>query len=189
MAHTVAEGEGERTSPRLSNLSPAEMRAVNLMVESPGKPARHIAQEIGSSPASSIARRLGTNGDLRAHVRALLAARGWDDGAILDKWGQLAQSKVVSRVTHKGVVTAEFYDDALDVQVKATENLTKLARLYPVTDEDQAARGLGPPALMIQLNLGTAAPSGDAGQVSIALGHQQEDVTDAPPTTDPGAPI
>jgi hypothetical protein len=121
------------------------------------------------SPKGDVARRLGVNGDLRAHVRALLAERGFDDGKIIDKWAQLATAKRKEFFSYQGQVLDEREVDALDVQVKGVDALTRLARLYPVTDEEAAARGAGPPALTIQLNLVPPALV-DASVLTVALG-------------------
>jgi hypothetical protein len=111
----------------------------------------------------------------------LLAERGFDDAGILDKWAQLATAKKTEFFSYQGQVLDQREVEAHDIQVKGIDAITKLARLYPVTDEEATARGQGPPALLIQLNLGTA-PAASASGVSIDLGSLTggDDATDTP---------
>jgi hypothetical protein len=115
----------------------------------------------------------------------LLAERGFDDKAIVSKWADLATAKKTEFFSYQGQVLDQREVEALDIQVKGIDAITKLARLYPVTDEEAAARGQGPPALLIQLNLGTA-PAASAPGVSIDLGRLQgdPDATDTPREAD-----
>jgi hypothetical protein len=146
-----------------------EAAVVMLAAANPQMPNTEVCRQAGMSDQSSVVKRLGANGDLRAHVRALLAARGFDDGKILDKWAQLANAKRKEFFSYQGQVLDEREVDALDVQVKGVDALTRLARLYPVTDEEAAARGAGPPALVLQFNL--VPPSlVDASVLTVALG-------------------
>jgi hypothetical protein len=164
-----------------------EAAAVALAAANPAMPACEVSRQVGLSPQSTVARRLGAHGDLRARVRALLAARGFDDAGILDKWAQLATAKKTEFFSYQGKVLDQRDVEALDIQVKGIDAITKLARLYPVTDEEAAAKGQGPPALLIQLNLGTTAPGASAPGVTIDLGSLTEDggndATDTPGDT------
>jgi hypothetical protein len=175
---------GNDRSPSAPSLTRYETAAVHLAAANPAMPASEVSRQVGLSPQSTVARRLGTNGDLRAHVRALLAARGFDDKAIISKWADLATAKKTEFFSYQGQVLDQREVDALDIQVKGIDALTKLARLYPVTDEEAAAKGQGPPALLIQLNLGTTAPGASAPGVSIDLGSLTvdggNDATDTP---------
>jgi hypothetical protein len=178
------EGGGGEPQALIPSLTRYETAAVHLAAANPAMPNCEVARQVGLSPRSSVAERLGAKGDLRAHVRALLAERGFDDGKIIDKWAQLATAKKTEFFSYQGQVLDQREVDALDIQVKGIDAITKLARLYPVTDEEAAAKGQGPPALLIQLNLGTTAPGASAPGVSIDLGSLTEDggndATDTP---------
>lgn len=180
--HERKNGEGEEGSAGGSPpLTRYETAACALAAQSPGMPSTEVCRQVGLSPQSTVARRLGTNGDLRAHVRALLAERGFDDKAIVAKWADLATAKKTEFFSYQGQVLDQRDVEALDIQVKGIDAITKLARLYPVTDEEAAAKGQGPPALLIQLNLGSA-PGTSVSGVSIDLASLTggDDATDTP---------
>jgi hypothetical protein len=146
-----------------------EAAVVMLAAANPQMPNTEVCRRAGMSDQSSVVKRLGANGDLRQHVRALLAEAGFDDKAIVSKWAQLATAKKTEFFSYQGQVLDQREVEALDIQVKGVDAITKLARLYPVTDEEAAARGAGPPALTIQLNLGAPALV-DATVLTVALG-------------------
>lgn len=178
MASEVRQGNRQGLTRR-------EEAAVKVALENPTLPATEIARRIGVSPKSSVARRFGSNGDLRQHVRALLAGVGLDDKALVRKWAQLVQAKEVRHFAYQGKVLDTRHVVALDTRLKAMENVTKLARLYPATTEDQDQKTVGPPALMIQLNLGTTSQSPSPSGVTINLGPSPE-VHDAQGDAAPG---
>ena len=104
-ATTRAESDGERglrgTSPPLTRY---ETAVVNLAAQYPAMPNSAVCEQAGLSPRGSVAKRLGGNGDLRQHVRALLAEAGFDDKAIVSKWAQLATAKKVEFFSYQGQV-------------------------------------------------------------------------------------
>jgi len=162
-----------------SMLSPAETRAVQVALSNPTMSARRVAMAVGSGPKSAIAQRLGAKGDLRAHVRALMARHGLGDDYLLRKLKSKVEARETKFFSYQGKVLDQKTVIAHEIQLDALKEALKLARLTPQGDEDATARSSGPPSLLLQLNLTTPAPSGSGG-VSIALGPSSiEEVSDA----------
>ena len=171
---------GVRYGPQAPrDLSMAKQRAVALLAAKPGLSVTEVCRQVGTSRHSVIGKSLGVNGDLRAHVRALLAAEGFDDRKIVKGWAKQARAQEVKHFSYQGKVLDTRRVAALDVRTDALTNITKLARLYPEAAEEERSKQLGPLALTINLNqAATEAPVSPG--VSITLGPTQRAAAGAP---------
>ena len=166
-------------------LTRVEEAAVRMALENPSMPNTAIGRKLGLSEDSSVVRRLGTNGDLRGYMRAIFDEEGYDDRKIARRWIAKERAIEVKHFAFQGKVLDTRRVAALGIQTDALREITKLKRLYPASTEEQESKSAGPPALMIQLNLGTTSQTPINSGVTIALGPQPE-VHDAQGQPAPG---
>ena len=172
-------GEGKGSLRRPGGLTIAGQAAVDLAVANPGMSIAKVCRQVGVNRNGSVARRLGANGDLRAHVRALLDKAGLSDTAIIRKWASQVNALETKHFAYQGEVISTRRVVNLDARTDALREVTKLARLYPEAAEEEKSKALGPLALTINLNQ----MAGDGGQpqaaVQIALGARGAHIDDA----------
>jgi len=105
---------------------------------------------------------------MNAAVCELMDAKGLNPDRLIEKLASLIEAKKVTHFAYKGVVGDSKVDEALDIQSENLDRALKLRRLYPKPDEDERSSQAGPPALIINLNLGESAPVAEPG-VTIEL--------------------
>lgn len=153
---------GTEAVTALEKLSTRERAIVAGVVS--GKTISDSLRAAGAHPKSNTYRnRLKPGGTMNQAVCELMDDLGLDPVTLLKGMKQLSRAKKVTHFAYKGQVGDSRVDEALDIQLDAHRELLKLRRLYPKPDEDERATQAGPPALIINLNLGESAPAADPG--------------------------